>query len=67
MAKGKYQLLPGQGLLFNTGKRPGTYPDFKGEIMTPSGEVLEIAGWYKTTKNIDTNYLSVKLTTPKEQ
>lgn len=66
MAK-SYKLLPGQGLLFNTNKRPGSYPDFKGEIMTPSGEVFEIAGWFKTTKNIDTNYISVKLTIPTEK
>jgi hypothetical protein len=56
-----YQLLPGQGLMFNTHKRSDSYPDFKGQILTPSGEVLNVAGWFKTTKGVDTDYLSIKV------
>lgn len=67
MAKSSYDFLPGQGLMFNTNKRKDSYPDFKGELMTPDGEVYEVAGWYKTTKNIDTNYLSLKLTKKPEK
>jgi hypothetical protein len=62
MPKGYYDLLPGQGLLFNTHKRSTSFPDFKGEIQTPDGHTYQVAGWLKSTKNVDENYLSLKIT-----
>lgn len=62
MSKGHYDLLPGQGLLFNTRKRSSSFPDMKGEIQTPDGHTYQVAGWYKSTRNVDENYLGLKIT-----
>lgn len=46
-----YELKPGQGTIFkNSKKEKETQPDYKGEIKTPSGELLEIALWVKEGK-----------------
>ena len=46
-----YELKPGQGTIFkNSKKEKETHPEYKGEIMTPSGEKLEIALWVKEGK-----------------
>jgi hypothetical protein len=43
-----YELKPGQGTIFkNSKKEKENQPEYKGEIMTPSGEKLEIALWVK--------------------
>lgn len=46
-----YELKPGQGTIFkNSKKEKETQPDYRGEIITPSGEKLEIALWVKEGK-----------------
>lgn len=38
----------------------------RGEVMTPDGTLLEIAGWSKSDKNGD-KYLSLKVQKPRDK
>ena len=42
-----YQMKNGQGSAFPKNKTKDTQPDFQGELLTPSGEKLEISMWKK--------------------
>jgi hypothetical protein len=47
-----YELKEGQGMIFkNTKKEKESQPEYRGEIKTPSGELLEISLWVKEGKN----------------
>lgn len=46
-----YQMKNGQGSAFPKNKTKDTQPDFQGEILTPSGEKLEISMWKKPMRN----------------
>lgn len=46
-----YQMKNGQGSAFPKNKTKDTQPDFQGEILTPSGEKLEISMWKKAMRN----------------
>lgn len=62
-----YEQKPGFGSFFrNTKKEKDTQPDYRGDICTPSGEKLEIAGWLKKDKN-DRTFLSLKVQVPREK
>lgn len=62
-----YENKPGFGNLFqNKKKKSDKEPAMRGEVVTPSGELLEIAGWSKTDKN-GGKFLSLKLQKPREQ
>jgi DNA-binding XRE family transcriptional regulator len=61
MAKTKLDLMPGQGLLYNTRYKNPNAPAFRGQMMAPTGEFLSLQAWFKTTKGIDENYLSLKI------
>jgi hypothetical protein len=46
-----YQMKNGQGSAFPKNKTKDTQPDFQGELLTPSGEKLEISMWKKPMRN----------------
>ena len=46
-----YQMKAGQGSAFPKNKTKETQPDYSGELLTPSGEKLEISMWKKPMKN----------------
>ena len=46
-----YQMRNGQGSAFPKNKKKDTQPDFQGELLTPSGEKLEISMWKKPMRN----------------
>jgi len=46
-----YQMKNGQGSAFPKNKTKETQPDFQGELLTPSGEKLEISMWKKPMRN----------------
>lgn len=46
-----YQQKNGQGTAFPRTKTKDTQPDFQGELLTPSGEKLEISMWKKPMRN----------------
>lgn len=46
-----YEMRNGQGSAFPKTKTKDTQPDFQGEMLTPSGEKLEISMWRKPMKN----------------
>lgn len=51
-----FKLKNGQGSAFRKNKSKDTQPDFKGEVLTPSGEMLEISMWEKKTQRGDVFY-----------
>ena len=51
---------PGTGAIFKQNTYKVNQPDFKGKIITPSGEVLILTGWKKDVKNIG-EYISLKI------
>lgn len=57
-----YITKPGSGQMFkNKFKVAGDKtPDFKGEIVTPDGEKLEIAAWITAPQNGGPNFFSMK-------
>ncbi len=56
-----YEMRPGQGNLFkNDQKGNEKAPGYRGEILTPDGELLEIAAWVKEGKKGKFFSLSVK-------
>ena len=58
-----YQMKAGQGSAFPKNKTKDTQPDFSGELLTPSGEKLEISMWWKAMKN-DGKFLSISVKPP---
>ena len=58
---------PGSGFIFSNTKdqNNGKQPDFKGQITTPSGEVLDIALWFRDGNK--GRYLSAKVSEPYKQ
>lgn len=59
-----YENKNGTGVAFKNDKRPDDrYPNYKGVILTPSGEKLDIAIWDRTSKG-GRNYFSIKVSTP---
>lgn len=46
-----YQQKAGQGSAFPKQKTKDTQPDFQGEIVTPSGEKLEVSIWKKPMRS----------------
>lgn len=46
-----YQLKAGQGSAFPKTKTKDTQPDYQGEIVTPSGEKLEVSIWKKPMRS----------------
>lgn len=61
-----YEQKPGFGSFFRNKKEKDTQPDYRGDICTPSGEQLKIAGWLKKDKNGNT-FMSLKVEPPREQ
>ena len=59
-----YEPKPGSGGLFKNLRKSGAQPDYKGLIVTPSGEKLEIVGWLKDFS--DGKFLSLKLSEPRD-
>lgn len=60
-----FEQKPGFGSLFqNKKKKSDKEPTMRGEVMTPDGRLLEIAGWSKTDKN-GGKYLSLKVQEPR--
>ncbi len=56
-----YEMKPGQGSLFkNDTKGNDKAPGYRGTILTPGGELLEIAAWVKEGKKGKFFSLSVK-------
>ena len=58
-----YQPKNGQGSAFPKNKTKDTQPDFQGEMLTPSGEKLEISMWRKPMKN-GGEFFSISLRPP---
>lgn len=61
-----YEQKPGFGSFFRNKKEKDTQPDYRGDICTPSGEHLRLAGWLKKDKNGNT-FMSLKVEPPREQ
>jgi len=58
-----YEIKPGTATVFaNKQKTNERYPDFRGQMMTPQGELLEIALWWKEGKS--GKFLSGKVQAP---
>ena len=58
-----YQLRNGQGSAFPEIKTKETQPDFQGEIVTPTGERLEISMWKKQMRN-GADWFSISIKEP---
>lgn len=58
-----YQQKNGQGTAFPRTKTKETQPDFQGELLTPSGEKLEISMWKKPMRN-GGEFLSIQVKPP---
>lgn len=47
-----YEHRPGQGSMFNNDyKDTDRHPDMKGQLMTPDGQLWDVAGWWKDGRN----------------
>lgn len=61
-----YEPRPGTGSLFqNDRKEKDTHPDYKGDFVTDSGEVIRFAGWKKQTRD-GKPFLSLKQDRPRD-
>lgn len=58
-----YEEKAGQGAIFKNNKLKDTHPDYRGNIITPSGEKLEVSLWVKEAKS-GTKYFSVSVQEP---
>jgi hypothetical protein len=67
MAK-QFETKNGQGAMFEVDDKKGNdkYPDFTGNIITPSGDHLCIAGWKKKSQ-AGKKYLSLSVEVKKPQ
>jgi len=62
-----YQTKPGQGAIFKNEKRDSDKsPHYRGNIVTPSGEELEIALWLTEAKS-GAKYFSAAVKEPRRQ
>lgn len=58
-----YEHRPGQGSMFNNDyKDTDRHPDMKGQLMTPDGQLWDVAGWWKEGRNGE--YLSMSAQEP---
>jgi len=56
-----YEKRPGQGSMFlNTRKTKDTQPDWKGDVLTLDGQLIELAGWNKESKGYKFISISAK-------
>jgi hypothetical protein len=61
-----YELNPGSGNIFkNQYKKEDRHPDYKGQVRTPDGQVLDVALWIKDGKK--GKFFSVSLQEPRQQ
>ena len=58
-----YTDKPGTGAIFKNNKLKETHPDYRGSIVTPGGERLELSLWLRTSK-AGTKYFSVAVQKP---
>lgn len=63
-----YEQKPGTGSIFKNEKKADNHPDYRGSIITPSGEKLDLSLWLKTSQK-GVKYFSVSVQPPynKEQ
>ena len=59
-----FKQKPGFGSLFRNKKENDKQPDYRGDICTPNGEQLQVAGWIKQDKN-GKGYMSLKVQEPR--
>lgn len=59
----QFELKNGQGSAFPKTKTNDKQPDYSGKILTPNGEMLEIAIWNKIAQS-GTNYFSIAVSLP---
>jgi len=57
-----YEINNGQGAIFKNNKSSGNHPDYKGQLKTPDGQLLDIALWVKEGQKC--KYFSVKVQEP---
>ncbi len=59
-----YEIKPGGGTVFrNQYKKQDNHPDYKGQVRTPDGELLDIAMWIK--EGAKGKFFSAKLQVPR--
>ena len=59
-------LKEGQIVIFRNKKEKETHPDYRGQLMTPRGELLDVSLWAVTSQN-GTVYLSGRIQEPYQQ
>jgi len=60
-----YEIKPGNGSIFrNQYKKEDKHPDYKGQVRTPDGQLLDVACWLKEGKN--GKFFSVSLKAPRD-
>lgn len=56
---------PGTGAIFkNERKESENHPDYRGVIISPNGEEMQVALWLKTAQTTGKKYLSVAASAP---
>lgn len=56
---------PGTGAIFkNERKESENHPDYRGVIISPNGEEMQVALWLKTAQTTGKKYFSVAVSTP---
>lgn len=58
-----YEEKAGTGAIFKNNKLKDTHPDYRGSIITPSGEKLDVSLWVKEAKS-GTKYFFVSVQEP---
>lgn len=58
-----YEEKPGTGAIFKNNKLKDTHPEYRGSIITPSGEKLDVSLWVKESK-AGTKYFSAAIQEP---
>ena len=54
---------PGTGSIFKNDKKANNHPDYRGQIITPSGEKLDLSLWLKISQK-GVKYFSVSVQPP---